>query len=70
MRNRDEIIKDQKTFGAGGGNSLLLEVLMDIRFLLVEQKDSLNTLIRLIRKKEPKKGYFEKIRERASNGKE
>jgi len=69
MRNRNEIIKDQKAFGAGGGNSLLLEVLMDIRFLLVEQRDSLNILIRLTKEK-PKRRYFEKLREKAEDGKE
>lgn len=78
MRNRAEIIQDQKAFGAGGGNSLVLEVLMDIRFILTEQKDLLNILIRLtnkkpkevVKKEEPKKGYFEKLKERVSDGKE
>ena len=34
MRNRSQIKQDNADFGAGGGNSLLLEVLLDIRAIV------------------------------------
>ena len=35
MREKREIIKDNKDFGGGGSSFLMLEVLLDIRSLLI-----------------------------------
>lgn len=40
MRTRDQIVSDQKMYGAGGGNSLVVELLMDIRDLLQKEESS------------------------------